>query len=684
MSDEHESHRRASQPLVMPSARTHKKTLFKTSSFFFAGLNALRPRTKRSENESVIRLDAQQDSSLDSIQRISVVSRSSDYENVDNGNIVAEVLSNPAKHRDRVDELLRWDAGSDINTGDETDDAEISSSGKSSVHLRNQHAPTTKAKTSQATVMYSISFYPWKMEPHCYYSHPEAAANWVPDTASTRCQICLAAFTLMRRRHHCRLCGHLACANCSHDRTYLPFAGSAPSQHRLIKDGAPQRTCSACASTLRNMAGQDDPRVKRFTVAVSSARRRKPVASVMSKSLPQSVVKVEVERPSPWLRRTGLAFTDSDMEDEDSTTASTKALQLDQCARESTHHMPLRLLVTPAEELDEILNARTSSLVHSEMNPRGNLGSRQFVISSAWLKLWLRYVRVDPASAESDASTRNTTRLSYQSYRNGARKKKSTAKCQMAGPPRPGPVANYILLDFVNGELVSKPNLERSRGSHVGGDFRIVSQEVWVSFLHLYGGGPNIQVSLSNDIASRKVAFNDQSRLLTRPQWIVSELDDSLPAMAASPSIKRYSPASRKGVKFKTIRNASTNLRPRPRSASRKRLVLATSIPSLGKKRTGRCFENDESPHSRPHSRWKLREEGGSKAQSKTRRHKQTSAFAKNDAKNSVIDGSQSSTRDTSSPLAAVSAFANAATLARQRSAKSLLCHSARTNGEAE
>ncbi|CAI5736685.1 unnamed protein product [Peronospora destructor] len=424
MSDEHELHRRASHPLVMPSAQMHQKALFKTSSFFL-GLNVLRPRMKRLENESVIRPEAQQDSNMDSIRRISVVPRSSDDEIVKS---VAEVLSNPTKHRDRVDELLHWDAGSDINTGDETDDAEISSSGKSSLHLWNQHAPATKTKTSQSTVMYSISFYPWKMEPHCYYSHPEAAANWVPDTASTRCQICLAAFTLTRRRHHCRLCGHLVCANCSHDRTYLPFAGSAPSQHRLIKDGAPQSTCSACASTLRNMAGQDDPRVKRFTVAVSSVRRRKPVASVMSKSSRQSVVKVEVERPSPWLRRTGLAFTDSDMEDDDSSTASTKALQLDQCARESTHHVPLRLLVTPAEELDEILSARTSSLVHSEMNPRGNPGSKQFVISSAWLKLWLRYVRVNPANAEADISTRNTTRLSYQSYRNGARKKKIDCK----------------------------------------------------------------------------------------------------------------------------------------------------------------------------------------------------------------------------------------------------------------
>ncbi|POM58126.1 Hypothetical protein PHPALM_37274 [Phytophthora palmivora] len=302
--------------------------------------------------------------------------------------------------------------------------------------------------------MYSISFYPWKMEPRGYYSHPEAAANWVPDTASSRCQICLVAFTLTRRRHHCRLCGHLVCANCSHDRTYLPFAGAAPSQHRLIKDGAPQRTCSACASTLRNMAGQDDPRVKRFTVAVSSARPRKSTVSALSMSSSRSVVEVEVERPSPWLRRTGMVLTDSDIEDEEFFIESTKALQLDQRCRGTTHHFPLRLSVTRAEELDEILCARASSQGGTAVEQGKTPDCRQFVISSAWLDQWLKYVRVDSASANAAASNSSDTQLSDERHRYGTRRHKLTAKCRMRRPPRPGPVTNYMLLDFVNAEEV--------------------------------------------------------------------------------------------------------------------------------------------------------------------------------------------------------------------------------------
>ncbi|KAJ8561765.1 hypothetical protein ON010_g7914 [Phytophthora cinnamomi] len=557
-----------------------------------------------------------------------------------------------------------WNQGDNNRTRDDTVDSEMSSSSKRSL-LWQLLAPKVKTETNQATVMYSISFYPWKMEPHGYYSHPEAAANWVPDTASARCQICLSSFTLTRRRHHCRLCGHLVCANCSHDRTYLPFAGSAPSQHRLIKDGAPQRTCSSCASTLRNMAGQDDPRVKRFTVAVSSTRRRKSTTSAtsISMSASRSVVEVEVERPSPWLRRTGMALTDSDIEDEE------------------------------AEELDEILSARACSRVRSAVDQGENLGSRQFVISSAWLDQWLQYVRVDSASAEAASNA----------FSKGQRGNPST-KCRMARPPRPGPVTNYTLLDFVNGELVPKPNLQRSKGSHGGGDYRVVSQEVWVTFLELYGGGPSIQVPLNNDVDANNTAIvsGNRARSPVRRanllQWIISELDDSAPILAVSPPIEKYSAATRKGASrglgnqanCKAVQHHSTSSsRPATttHSTSRKRLVSAASMSSLVKKTTGRFALRCESPRSNSSSRWKLFEEGSSRVRAETMMCERTAGLEEGNkaADNSTDAASRSTTGDAGSTFAAVSAFANAATLARKRSAISLTRHSAvissRTNG---
>ena len=35
------------------------------------------------------------------------------------------------------------------------------------------------------------------------------------DTDSNHCLLCHQLFTLFNRKHHCRLCGILICANCS-------------------------------------------------------------------------------------------------------------------------------------------------------------------------------------------------------------------------------------------------------------------------------------------------------------------------------------------------------------------------------------------------------------------------------------------------------------------------------------
>ncbi|KAE9277870.1 hypothetical protein PF008_g28756 [Phytophthora fragariae] len=692
MLDKRNSSRRASQPLAMTPPMSNQESLPRSSSFLLSGLKAFRESlTSRAGGETVSK--GRRNSSTFPTRRIV---GSSDDEDA-----VVQVLSIPSRGRTQDDHELRYGVeGDNTNSGDSIDDAKMVSSGKRSLDLWRLLAPKTKDEAKQATVMYSISFYPWKMEPRGYYSHPEAAVNWVPDTASARCQICLAAFTLTRRRHHCRLCGHLVCANCSHDRTYLPFAGSTPSQHRLIKDGAPQRTCSSCASTLRNMAGQDDSRVKRFTVAVSSARRRKSIASTTSISISasRSVVEVEVERPSPWLRRTGMALTDSDIEDEEFFIESTKALQLNQRSRGTTHHFPLRLSVTRAEELDEILSARACSRVRSAVDQSDNPGSRQFVISSAWLDQWLQYVRVDSASAEAATTA----------FSKGRRGKPST-KCRLARPPRPGPVTNYTLLDFVNGELVPKPNLQRSKGSHGGGDYRVVSQEVWVTFLELYGGGPSIQVPLNNNVDSNNsvIVSGDRARSPGRanvPQWIISELDESVPTLAVSPPIDKYSAATRKGAargqtNCKTIQQnttSSSNSGTRAHSTSRKRLISAASMSSLVKKTTGHFALRCESPRTNSPSRWKLWEEESSRARAETMICERTAGLedasvTRGDTRSTTGDVSvtrgdtRSTTGDASSTLAAVSAFATAATLARERSAISLTRHSAtitsRANG---
>lgn len=623
MLDNKERARRASQPFIRTVPST-QAPLLRSSSFLLARLKTWHPQTDQTISEAF-------DSNSSFTRRI-CGDLSDDENNVD-------VLSIPTRQSaDGVAEEQH--NGIDFHT-------------KTSLHLWKRFVPQPKPQANQVTLMYSISFYPWKMEPHCYYSHPEAAANWVPDTASSRCQICLVSFTLTRRRHHCRLCGHLVCANCSHDRTYLPFAGSAPSQHRLIKDGAPQRTCRTCASTLRNMAGQDDPRVKRFTVAVSSKGVKKHTeASTAS-------VEVEIERPSLWMRRTGVGLTDYDMEDEEFFTESTKSLQLERRSHENTLQFPLRLSVTRAEELDEILSARACSRLKSALDRDEKSGNKHFVMSSAWLNQWLQYVRVNSTSADA-----TPPRIGQ-----GTRQSK---KFRLARPPRPGPVTNYALLDFVNGELVPKHTLRQSKGNYRKGDYRVVSQEVWLTFLEIYGGGPSIQVPIQEDADHSTLVADHSCRSPTYSQWIITELDDSMAALVGSSSGRTTE--TRPGASFyqtepKAVYSRSSRLMLGTRSASARCLFSDAPLPSIVKHITAHCSLHSESPQSSGSSHWQLGEE-------------RSRATSKCDVTFDAATVSQHcELADASSSLTAVSAFASAATLARQRSAASLSQHPAATSG---
>lgn len=49
-----------------------------------------------------------------------------------------------------------------------------------------------------------------------------AASNWVPDDHGVGCAVCHNAFTVTRRRHHCRKCGSLVCGTCSDNFAVLP------------------------------------------------------------------------------------------------------------------------------------------------------------------------------------------------------------------------------------------------------------------------------------------------------------------------------------------------------------------------------------------------------------------------------------------------------------------------------
>lgn len=49
------------------------------------------------------------------------------------------------------------------------------------------------------------------------------APFWIPDEDAPYCQECGQKFTVIRRRHHCRACGRVLCAQCCHDKAPLPY-----------------------------------------------------------------------------------------------------------------------------------------------------------------------------------------------------------------------------------------------------------------------------------------------------------------------------------------------------------------------------------------------------------------------------------------------------------------------------
>ncbi|XP_033337491.1 phosphatidylinositol-3,5-bisphosphate 3-phosphatase MTMR4 [Megalopta genalis] len=67
-----------------------------------------------------------------------------------------------------------------------------------------------------------------------------APTLWVPDHAVTRCMGCDTEFWLGRRKHHCRCCGKIFCADCSENSTPLP-------SEQLYN---PVRVCSDCFSRI--------------------------------------------------------------------------------------------------------------------------------------------------------------------------------------------------------------------------------------------------------------------------------------------------------------------------------------------------------------------------------------------------------------------------------------------------
>jgi len=83
--------------------------------------------------------------------------------------------------------------------------------------------------------------------------------KWVKDEDAPACFVCKADFTLFRRRHHCRVCGNVICADCSSNT--LPLIVNYGSSGNLAAQGAltpsKQKVCDTCYEKTQVEQNQD-------------------------------------------------------------------------------------------------------------------------------------------------------------------------------------------------------------------------------------------------------------------------------------------------------------------------------------------------------------------------------------------------------------------------------------------
>ncbi|XP_050234227.1 1-phosphatidylinositol-3-phosphate 5-kinase FAB1B [Mercurialis annua] len=81
------------------------------------------------------------------------------------------------------------------------------------------------------------SWIPWRSEP------PSVSRDfWMPDQSCRVCYECDSQFTLINRRHHCRLCGRVFCAKCTANS--VPAASTDPSTSQ--EEWEKIRVCNFC------------------------------------------------------------------------------------------------------------------------------------------------------------------------------------------------------------------------------------------------------------------------------------------------------------------------------------------------------------------------------------------------------------------------------------------------------
>ncbi|PWN18880.1 hypothetical protein BCV69DRAFT_251674 [Microstroma glucosiphilum] len=134
------------------------------------------------------------------------------------------------------------------------------------------------------------SHQPFSSRPHTVLQPTSLAPTWEPDVNAPVCRLCSKRFTFFTRKHHCRRCGRIFCAECSAYRAQLSADELVidPAQPELFLGesmGGLSRICGTCdaerqlpealrSSTVRGMAAMGSLNLGGGSTASSSATSR--------------------------------------------------------------------------------------------------------------------------------------------------------------------------------------------------------------------------------------------------------------------------------------------------------------------------------------------------------------------------------------------------------------------------
>lgn len=107
---------------------------------------------------------------------------------------------------------------------------------------------------------------------------------WEKNENAMDCRRCGRYFSLLVRRHHCRICGLVVCDRCSMNRSLIPAEQfvhdpSTPAEQKALMIALPQRTCDKCNQELHHPRSR--PSISSGSVA-PSLRRSMSGQSVMN------------------------------------------------------------------------------------------------------------------------------------------------------------------------------------------------------------------------------------------------------------------------------------------------------------------------------------------------------------------------------------------------------------------